>query len=226
MAGTSCTRTLAASAFVPATRRTSAACSIAGLYNEAQVSRKAGKGEDANRLMQMLVERKPNDSNARACMWAESLLLDRKDPAASLAALDSITVRPDDARLRPRRDMLAADALRQAGRTDSARVVTAGARDAVPGESAGEGEAGFVEVGNRGRDGIGESRTLGSSAVERLPRVPDSLIRLPIPDYWTISANPRCFVRTTVDEPFAARSIAHFEYWISELPEIVVLSVV
>jgi Flp pilus assembly protein TadD len=56
-------------------------------------------------------------------MWAESLLLDRKDPAATLATLDSVTVRPDDARLRPRHDMLAADALRQAGRTDSARVV-------------------------------------------------------------------------------------------------------
>jgi hypothetical protein len=54
--------------------------------------------------------------------------------------------------------------------------------------------------------------------------IPDSLF--PIPDYWIISAKPRCFVRTTVDEPFAARSIAHFEYWISELPEIDVLSVV
>jgi predicted Zn-dependent protease len=94
----------------------------AGLYNEAQVQRKAGKGEDANRLIQMLVERNPTDVTTRL-MWAESLLLDRKDPAATLATLDSITVRPDDARLRPRRDMLAADALRQAGRTDSARAV-------------------------------------------------------------------------------------------------------
>jgi uncharacterized membrane protein len=94
----------------------------AGLYNESQVQRKAGKGEDANRLIQMLVERNPGDTTTRL-MWAESLLLDRKDPAAALTALDSITVRPDDARLRPRRDMLAADALRQAGRTDSARVL-------------------------------------------------------------------------------------------------------
>jgi uncharacterized membrane protein len=94
----------------------------AGLYNEAQVQRKAGKGEDANRLIHMLVERNPTDVTTRL-MWAESLLLDRKDPAATLATLDSVTVRPDDARLRPRRDMLAADALRQAGRTDSARAV-------------------------------------------------------------------------------------------------------
>jgi len=38
-------------------------------------------------------------------------------------ALDSITVGPNDPRMRPRRDMLVADALRQAGHTDSARVV-------------------------------------------------------------------------------------------------------
>jgi uncharacterized membrane protein len=95
---------------------------VAGLYNEAMSSRKGGKGDDANRLMQMLVERNPNDTTTRL-MWAESLLLDKKDPAASLAALDSIAVRPDDPRLRPRRDMLVTDALRQAGKIDSARLV-------------------------------------------------------------------------------------------------------
>ena len=94
----------------------------AGLYNESQVARKAGKGDDANRLIQMLVERNPTDLTTRL-MWAESLLLDKKDPAAALVALDSIQVKPDDARFRPRHDMLAADALRQAGRVDSARAV-------------------------------------------------------------------------------------------------------
>ena len=94
----------------------------AGLYNESQVARKAGKGDDANRLIQMLVDRNPTDLTTRL-MWAESLLLDKKDPAASLAALDSIQVKPDDARFRPRHAMLVADALRQAGRVDSARVV-------------------------------------------------------------------------------------------------------
>src|SRR5919107_3240056 len=34
---------------------------VAGLYNESQVARKAGKGEYANRLIQMLVERNPAD---------------------------------------------------------------------------------------------------------------------------------------------------------------------
>jgi uncharacterized membrane protein len=94
----------------------------AGLYNEAQVARKAGKGDDANRLIQMLVERNPTDATTRL-MWAESQLVDKKNPQGALAALDSISVRPDDARLRPRRDMLAADALREAGRTDSAKAL-------------------------------------------------------------------------------------------------------
>jgi uncharacterized membrane protein len=94
----------------------------AGLYNESQVARTAGRGDDANRLIRLMVDRNPADPTTRL-MWAESLLLDRKDPAATLAALDSITVRPDDARLRPRRDMLVADALRQSGRADSARAV-------------------------------------------------------------------------------------------------------
>ena len=95
---------------------------VAGLYNESQLARKAGKGEDANRLIQMMRDRNPTDATTQI-MWAESLLLDTKNPAAALAALDSVIVRPDDARLRPRRDMLAADALRQAGHVDSARVV-------------------------------------------------------------------------------------------------------
>jgi uncharacterized membrane protein len=95
---------------------------VAGLYNESQVARRAGKADDANRLVQMLVERNPSDPTTRL-LWAESLLLDRKDPSAALAAVDSMNVRPDDARLRPRRDMLAADALRAAGRADSARAL-------------------------------------------------------------------------------------------------------
>jgi len=95
---------------------------VAGLYNESQVARKAGKGEDANRFIKMLVDRNPADPTTRL-MWAESLVLDVKNPTAALATLDSITVQPNDARLRPRRDMLVADALHQAGRTDSARVV-------------------------------------------------------------------------------------------------------
>jgi uncharacterized membrane protein len=95
---------------------------VAGLYNESQVARKAGKGEDANRLIRMLADRNPTDVTTRL-MWAESLLLDMKNPNAALVVLDSITVKPDDARMRPRHDMLVADALRQAGHTDSARVV-------------------------------------------------------------------------------------------------------
>lgn len=95
---------------------------VAGLYNESQAARKAGRGDEANQLVKMLVERKPNDPTTRL-MWGESLLIDKKDPQAALGALDSVTVRPDDPRMRPRRDMLVADALRQEGRTDSAKAV-------------------------------------------------------------------------------------------------------
>lgn len=95
---------------------------VAGLYNQSQLARRSGKSDEANRLIQMMAERNPDDPNTRL-MWAESLLLDKRDASAALAVLDSVTVRPDDARLRPRRDMLAADALRQAGRVDSARAL-------------------------------------------------------------------------------------------------------
>jgi uncharacterized membrane protein len=95
---------------------------VAGLYNESQLSRQAGRSDDANRLVQMMIERNPADATTRL-LWAESLLLDRKDPTSALAALDSLTVRADDARLGPCRDMLAADALRASGQVDSARAL-------------------------------------------------------------------------------------------------------
>ena len=104
---------------------------VAGLYNEAQLARKSGKGDEANRLIRLMAERTPGDATSHL-MWAESLLLDRKDPAAALAALDSVPVRPDDARLRPRRDMLAADALRASGRVDSARALLTAASAQFP----------------------------------------------------------------------------------------------
>jgi uncharacterized membrane protein len=95
---------------------------IAGLYNESQVARKAGRRDEAGGLVRMMIDRNPADPTTRL-LWAESLLLDLRDPGAALAALDSTSIRPDDARLRPRRDMLAADALRASGRADSARAL-------------------------------------------------------------------------------------------------------
>ncbi|MDF2772309.1 MAG: hypothetical protein K0S86_1803 [Geminicoccaceae bacterium] len=103
----------------------------AGLYHESQAARQSGRSEDANRLIQLMIDRNPADATTRL-LWAESLLLDRKDPAAALAALDSLTVRADDARLRPRRDMLSADALRASGRMDSARTLLTAAAAQFP----------------------------------------------------------------------------------------------
>ena len=95
---------------------------VAGLYNEAQIQRKAGKGEDANRLMQMLADRKPGDVNARM-LWAESLLLDRKDPRAAIDKLRSIQPPQDNRSLRIRHGMLTADALEAAGQKEGAAAV-------------------------------------------------------------------------------------------------------
>jgi uncharacterized membrane protein len=103
----------------------------AGLYHESQLARQSGKADEANRLIQLMIERNPADATTRL-LWAESLLLDRKDPVATLASLDSLTVRADDARLRPRRDMLAADALRASGRVDSARTLLTAAATQFP----------------------------------------------------------------------------------------------
>lgn len=103
----------------------------AGLYNAAQLARKDGRGAEAHELTRVMMDRAPNDATTRF-LWAESLLLDRKDAAAALAVLDSTAVRPDDARLRPRRDMLMADALRESGRVDSARAVLQAASTQFP----------------------------------------------------------------------------------------------
>lgn len=103
----------------------------AGLYNESQVARSAGRTAEANELIRLMAARNPDDVAARL-LWAESLLLDRKDPGAALLVLDSISVRQDDARMRPRRDMLVADALREAGRVDSARTVLQAASTQFP----------------------------------------------------------------------------------------------
>ena len=121
---------------------------VAGLYNEAQVARKAGRGEDANRLIRIMADRNPTDATTRL-LWAESLLLDRKEPNASLAALDSIQVPANDARLRPRRDMLVADALREAGRTDSARVVLQALATQFPANVRVKAKLDSLTIGNR-----------------------------------------------------------------------------
>ncbi|MEO7962297.1 MAG: tetratricopeptide repeat protein [Gemmatimonadaceae bacterium] len=105
---------------------------LAGLYQQAMLDRKNGKGTDAYSLIDMLKSRYPNDTAVRL-LWIESTLRDRKDPSATLAALDSFTVDSTDRRLRTSTATLRADALIAAGRREDARAVLERLLKAFPG---------------------------------------------------------------------------------------------
>jgi uncharacterized membrane protein len=87
---------------------------LAGLYHQAQLDRKAQRPEDAAVLIEMAARRFPSDPGVQLAA-AESLLLDRKDAAAAVAALERTSVPPDDRRLRTRRAFLLADAFESQG---------------------------------------------------------------------------------------------------------------
>lgn len=95
---------------------------IAGLYQQAVADRRAGRAEDAARLMAEMAARMPGDTTAQL-LHVESLLIDRADPAAALEAARAVMVDPANARLAPRRATLTADAFLALGQPDSARAV-------------------------------------------------------------------------------------------------------
>jgi uncharacterized membrane protein len=103
---------------------------IAGLYNNAIKDRAAGKGEDAARLIAELERRRPNDPEIRV-LAIESLLLDRKDPNAAVAALRGFAAGDNEALLR-RVGLLKVDAFVAAAQLDSARAVMAQLQQAFP----------------------------------------------------------------------------------------------
>jgi uncharacterized membrane protein len=104
---------------------------IAGLYNQSREDRKAGRGAEAAALIDEMVKRLPTDPEARL-LRVESLLLDRKDAAAAVAAADSITIEPSNNRLRARQATLKADAFLALAKPDSARAVLSAAVAAMP----------------------------------------------------------------------------------------------
>jgi uncharacterized membrane protein len=104
---------------------------LAGLYNQSQADRKAGRPAEAAALVDAMVTRFPGDTTVRF-LHAESLLRDRKDYPAAMAALDSIPVAPNDPRLGARLATLKADAYLALGRPDSARAVLQAAVAASP----------------------------------------------------------------------------------------------
>ena len=104
---------------------------VAGVYNQAQADRKAGRPGDAAALVSAIAPRFATDPNVQV-MAAESALLDRKDPAAALDILGRTTVPQDNARLRMRHGLLMADALEAAGRPDAARATLQQLASAFP----------------------------------------------------------------------------------------------
>jgi len=98
---------------------------LAGLYQGAQAERKAGRLNEAARLMALAAERQPNDQEVQLAA-SESLLLDRKDPRAAIEKLRSIQPAPDNRSLRIRHGMLTADALEAAGQKEGAAAVVQG----------------------------------------------------------------------------------------------------
>jgi hypothetical protein len=92
---------------------------LAGLYQQAQVDRKNGRGGDAATLIDEAQRRFPNDVEIRL-LAAESTLLDRGDPRGAVAALDGIAVPNDNRVLRLRYANLRADALEASGMPQAA----------------------------------------------------------------------------------------------------------
>lgn len=94
---------------------------IAGLYTQGMADRRANRPDEAARLFAELAVRAPGDTTARF-LAAESILLDRKDPARALVALRAIEVDPAVARFATRKASLTADAFLALGLPDSARA--------------------------------------------------------------------------------------------------------
>jgi uncharacterized membrane protein len=94
---------------------------IAGLYHSAQAARARHDSAAAAELFGELARRFPDDTTVRF-LAVESLLRDRNDGKAALAALARLSVPDDNQRLRLRYDFLKADAFLAVGRSDSARA--------------------------------------------------------------------------------------------------------
>jgi uncharacterized membrane protein len=95
---------------------------LAGLYNGAQAERKAGRPQEAAKLLTLAGERHPNDPEVQL-VAAESLLLDRKDSHAALEKLRAIQPPRENRSLRIRHGLLTADALEASGQKDGAAAV-------------------------------------------------------------------------------------------------------
>ncbi|HET7553591.1 MAG TPA: DUF2231 domain-containing protein [Gemmatimonadaceae bacterium] len=104
---------------------------VSGLYNNAILDRRTGNSEAAATRIEELQRMLPADTSVRL-LRVQSLVRDRKDPAAALAALDSLAVAPSNRRLYMQKRMLQAEALDLAGQRDSARAVLTTLKKEIP----------------------------------------------------------------------------------------------
>ncbi len=84
--------------------------------------RAEGRSSAAAELFEELARRFPSDTTVRF-LAIESLVQDRKDGRAALAALAQLGIPAEDRRLRLRHDLLKVDAFAAAGQGDSARAI-------------------------------------------------------------------------------------------------------
>jgi len=94
---------------------------LAGLYNQSRNDRKNGKLAEAASLNTEMYRRFSSDTTVQF-LNVESLLLDSKNPAAALAAVNAIVVATTDARFMARKGSLKADIFLAMGKPDSARA--------------------------------------------------------------------------------------------------------
>jgi predicted Zn-dependent protease len=104
---------------------------VAGLYNNAQLDRRAGRPDAAAERFEQLRLLMPEDTSVRM-LYVESLVRDRKDPQRALAALDSIEVSASSERLYYQKVTLQAQALDLTGQRDSARALLFALKKEIP----------------------------------------------------------------------------------------------
>lgn len=105
----------------------------AGLYQQLMLERRNGKTEDAALLAEFALRRFPDDLEVKL-LAAESLTVDRRDPAAALRALQALSVPKEARRLRVRHALLTADALAASAQVDGARALLQALLTEYPGD--------------------------------------------------------------------------------------------
>ena len=104
---------------------------LAAAYHQAELDRKEGRPRDAASITAEAARRFPSDP-AVQIMAAESLLRDKSDAGAALAALEKVSVPQGDARLRMRHGMLLAELQEASGDLAAARATLQQLAQAFP----------------------------------------------------------------------------------------------